>query len=141
MQQPSTYVDSKFPNHACKLHKSLYGLKQAPRAWFDHFTSQLLHLGFITSLADSSLFIYRNSHTTIYLLLYDDDIIITGDHPPQISHLITALSLAFELKDLGALFYFLGIQIVPLNLASLLISVLPYLIHLSIEVWLGHSNT
>ena len=42
-----------------------------------------------------------------------DDIIITGNDPPQISHLITALSHAFDLKDLGALSYFFGVQIVP----------------------------
>ena len=120
MQQPPSYVDSKFPNHVCELHKSLYGLKQAPRAWFDHFTSQLLHLWFIASLVDSSLFIYHNSHTTTYLLLYVDDIIIMGNDPPQISHLVTAFSLAFELKDLGALFYFLGIQIVPTKFGLIL---------------------
>lgn len=113
MQQPLGYVDQQFPKQICRLHKSLYGLKQAPRACFDHFTSQLLHLGFIASLADFSLFIYHNSHITIFLLLYVDDIIITGNDPPQISHLITALNIAFKLKDLGALSYFLGIQIVP----------------------------
>ncbi|XP_065636783.1 uncharacterized mitochondrial protein AtMg00810-like [Quercus suber] len=56
---------------------------------------------------------YQSSHTTIYLLLYVDDIIITGNDPSHISHLITAPSHAFELKDLGALSYFLGMQIVP----------------------------
>ena len=81
MQQPPSYVDSKFPQHVCRLHKSVYGLKQAPRAWFEHFTSQILHLGFTASLADSSLFIYHNSHTTIYLLVYVDDIIITRNNP------------------------------------------------------------
>lgn len=60
----------------------------------------------------SSLFIYHCSYTTSYLLLYVDDIIFTRNDPSQISHLITALSHAFELKDLGALSYFLGIQIV-----------------------------
>ena len=113
MQQPPGYVDSHFPSHVCKLHKSLYGLKQAPQAWFDCFTSQLLHLGFVDSLADPSLFIYHYDHTTIYLLLYVADIIITGNDSTQISHLITALSHTFELKDLGALSYFLGIQIIP----------------------------
>ena len=113
MQQPPGYVDSHYPSHVCKLHKSLYGLKQAPRAWFDRFTSQLLHLGFVASLADPSLFIYQSNHTTIYLLLYVDDIILTGNKSTQLSHLITALSHTFELKDLGPLSYFLGIQIIP----------------------------
>ena len=67
----------------------------------------------MASLADSLLLIYHSHHTTIYLLLYVDDIIITRNNPSQISHLITALSHAFELKDLGALSYFLGIQLLP----------------------------
>ena len=49
MVQPSGYVDSRFPNHVCKLQKSLYGLKQAPRAWFERFSTQLLHMGFESS--------------------------------------------------------------------------------------------
>ena len=57
MQQPQGYVDPPKPHYVCKLLKSLYGLKQAPQAWFEILTSQLLHLGFVTSLADSSLFV------------------------------------------------------------------------------------
>ena len=57
MVQPLGYVDPFKPNHVCRLWKSLYGLKQAPRAWFDRFSTQLLHMGFQTSLANSSLFI------------------------------------------------------------------------------------
>ena len=106
-------MDHHFPHHVCRLHKSLYGLKQAPRAWFDRFVSQLLHLGFEASMADSSLFVYHSQQIIIYLLVYVDDIIITGNSSSQVSHLITALSQAFELKDLGALSYFLGIQIMP----------------------------
>lgn len=81
MQQPFGYVDPQFPSHVYKLHKSLYGLKQASRAWFDRFTSQLLHLGFVASLANPLLFIYHHHQTTIYLLLYVDDIIIIGNDP------------------------------------------------------------
>ena len=106
-------MDHQFPHHVCRLHKSLYGLKQAPRAWFDRFASQLLHLGFEASMADSSLFVYHSRQIIIYLLVYVDDIIITGNSSSQVSHLVTALSQAFELKDLGALSYFLGIQILP----------------------------
>ena len=103
MQQPPGYIDSNRPHHVYKLQKYLYGLKQAPKAWFDRFTSQLLHVGFIASLVDSSLFIYHFSHTIIYLLVYVDDIIITGNSSTHISNLIQALSHTFDLKDLGSL--------------------------------------
>ena len=79
MQQPLGYVDAQFPHHVCRLHKSLYGLKQTPRAWFDRFISQLLHFGFMDSMADSSLFVFHSHQTIIYLLLYADDIINTGN--------------------------------------------------------------
>jgi hypothetical protein len=57
MEQPTGFVDSMFPGHVCKLKKALYGLKQAPRAWFQRLSQALLHLGFIGSLVDTSLFI------------------------------------------------------------------------------------
>ena len=113
MQQPQGYVNPFKPHYVCKLPKSLYGLKQAPRAWFERFTSQLLHLGFVVSLANSSLFVYHLGSTILYLLLYVDDIIITGNASKQIAYLISALRATFDLKDLGPLNYFLGIQITP----------------------------
>ena len=62
-------------------------------------------------MADSSLFIYSSAHTIIYLLLYVDDIIVTGNDFAQIHNLIAALGQVFGLKDLGPFNYFLGIQI------------------------------
>lgn len=47
------------------------------------------------------------------MLLYVDDIIITGNNSAHISSLIDVLSSTFELKDLGPLSYFLGIQVQP----------------------------
>ena len=111
MQQSPGYVDAAHPYYVCKLHKSLYGLKQAPRAWFERFTFHLLYLGFVASVADSSLFIYHDHGTIIYFLFYVDDIIITSKRSSHISSLIAALGTAFKLKDLGSLHYFLGIQI------------------------------
>uniref|UniRef100_A0A2N9FFC2 Reverse transcriptase Ty1/copia-type domain-containing protein n=1 Tax=Fagus sylvatica TaxID=28930 RepID=A0A2N9FFC2_FAGSY len=112
MAQPPGYVDSTNSHYVCKLHKSIYGLKQAPRAWFDSFTTQLLHLGFTASTADSSLFIYHYKGVIAYLLLYVDDIVLTSNSTPFLDHLILQLSQVFDIKDLGTLHYFLGIQVV-----------------------------
>jgi hypothetical protein len=111
MAQPLGFVDSILPSHVCHLKKSLYGLKQAPRAWFERFTSHLLTLGFKASVADTSLFILSHGSVTVYLLLYVDDIIITRNSSIAVSNIISQLSTAFELKDLGPLRYFLGLQI------------------------------
>uniref|UniRef100_A0A2N9GUP3 Uncharacterized protein n=1 Tax=Fagus sylvatica TaxID=28930 RepID=A0A2N9GUP3_FAGSY len=102
MAQPLGFVNSSLPSHVCHLHKSLYGLKQAPRAWFERFTSHLLTLGFTASVADASLFILSHKSVTVYLLLYVDDIIITGNSLSAVSDIISQLSTAFELKDLAA---------------------------------------
>ena len=111
MLQPPGFAHSDYPNHVCKLHKSLYGLKQAPRAWFERFTSYLLTIGFTASTADPSLFVFRQGSILLYLLLYVDDIILTGNSTAAITSLITQLAATFELKDLGPLHYFLGLQI------------------------------
>jgi hypothetical protein len=111
MLQPPGFTHSDFPNHVCKLHKSLYGLKQAPHAWFERFTSHLLTIGFTASTADPSLFVFRQGSILLYLLLYVDDIILTGNSPAAITSLITQLAATFELKDLGPLRYFLELQI------------------------------
>ena len=63
-----------------------YGLKQAPRAWFERFSTQLLHIGFVASRANGNLFIYNHDSHIVFLLLYVDDIIVIGNHPllPQL---------------------------------------------------------
>ena len=111
MAQPLVFVDLALPTHVCQLHKSLYGLKQAPCAWFERFTSHLLTLGFTALVANASLFILSHGSVIVYLLLYVDDTIITGNNLIAISNIISQLSTAFDIKDLGQLCYFLGLQI------------------------------
>lgn len=78
MEQPPGFVSKEKSDHAFLLHKAIYGLKQAPRAWFDRFSYFLLETGFLYSTTDPSLFINHSAHGTIVLLLYVDDIILTG---------------------------------------------------------------
>lgn len=65
----------------------------------------------MASLVDTSLFVFHCGSIILYLLLYVNDIITTGNASAQISHLVSALSSSFDLKDLGPLNYFLSIQI------------------------------
>ncbi|XP_068664965.1 uncharacterized mitochondrial protein AtMg00810-like [Aristolochia californica] len=113
MEQPPGYIDPRFPDHVCKLQKALYGLKQAPRAWFQRFSSFLIHLGFYCSRADPSLFVFHRHSDILYLLLYVDDIILTGNNPSILDSFATKLHSEFATKDLGSLSYFLGLEAIP----------------------------
>jgi hypothetical protein len=76
MKQPPGYVGMHHLLHVCKLDKALYGLKQAPKAWYNILSSKLVQLGFVICKADTSLFIYNKNSITIYLLVYDNEIIV-----------------------------------------------------------------
>ena len=109
MAQPPGFADPLHPQLVCKLHKTLYGLKQAPQAWNDRFTTFLPSLGFNTTYADSSLFVKSFDAEIIILLVYVDDIVITGTAPTEIHKIIASLTAEFEITDLGDLHYFLGV--------------------------------
>jgi hypothetical protein len=93
MEQPQGFCDTAHPDFVCKLHKSIYGLKQAPRAWYQCLSSALLDLGFQASVVDSSLFIFIQKHVKIFMLVYVDDIIVTGTNLMVIQSLISTLQL------------------------------------------------
>ncbi|GJV98748.1 ribonuclease H-like domain-containing protein [Tanacetum coccineum] len=82
MHQPLGFVDNRYPHHVCLLQISLYGSKQAPHAWFQQFVGYATRAGFYHIHCDSSLFIFRHGY----------------------------LNNKFDMTDLGALNYFLGIS-------------------------------
>ena len=108
MRQPPGFEDKNAPSYVCKLDKALYGLKQAPQAWYSRLSSKLLDFGFVSSKADTSLFIYNKSGITIYMLVYVDDIIVTSSSQDAVATLLKDLSSHFALKDLGDLHFFFG---------------------------------
>jgi hypothetical protein len=111
MYQPPGYVDKNYPNRVCRLQKSLYGLKQSPRAWYSKLSSKLQSLGFVPSQADTSLFVFNDKRVIIYMLIYVDDIIITGSCSRAVNILMIKLRDSFAVKDLGKLSYFLGVEV------------------------------
>ena len=94
-----------------KLRRSLYGLKQSPRAWFGRFRKAMLKLGFSQSNADHTLFYKRCGGKLTILIVYVDDIVITGDDDQGIERVKQHLRNEFEVKDLGEMRYFLGIEV------------------------------
>ncbi|CAH9084965.1 unnamed protein product [Cuscuta europaea] len=110
MRQPRGFIHPHIPNHICRLRKAIYCLKQVPRAWFHRFSSFLLQHNFSCSKSDNSLFIYHQKNTITYLLLYVDDIIITGNSESSGTQFISIISKHFAMKDLGNLHYFLGVE-------------------------------
>jgi hypothetical protein len=92
------------------LKKALYGLKQAPRAWYGRIDGFLMKLGFIKSDADSNLYYKVVEGDTLILVLYVDDLFLTGDDR-LVSWCKKQLSAEFEMKDLGLMHYFLGLEI------------------------------
>ncbi|EMS67217.1 Retrovirus-related Pol polyprotein from transposon TNT 1-94 [Triticum urartu] len=90
---------------------ALYGLKQAPRAWFERFASVVTAAGFSASDHDPALFVHISTRGRTLLLLYVDDMIITGDDPEYIAFVKARLSEQFLMSDLGPLRYFLGIEV------------------------------
>lgn len=121
MHQPPGFVDKKHPHHVCKLEKALYGLKQAPRAWNARFSSFMTKLGFVTTKSDASLFVYKHKGDLAYLLLYVDDIILTGSSSLLLQNITSRLKQEFPMSDMGRLSYFLGIK-VDYNKAGIFLS-------------------
>ena len=98
-------------NKVCHLWLTLYDLKQALGAWFAKFSSTIFRLGYIANPYDFALFLRRADKCTIFLLFYMDDMIINSDDLSGIQDLKDFLSQEFEMKDLGHLSYFLGLEI------------------------------
>ncbi|RDY03956.1 Copia protein, partial [Mucuna pruriens] len=80
-----------------KLHRAIYSLNQVPRPWFERLTSALLLLGL--------------SSSNVIMLVYEDNITVTGDNLPLLQDCIPKLNEQFALNELGNVDFFLGIEV------------------------------
>jgi hypothetical protein len=109
IEQPQGFEVEDRKTHVCRLKKALYGLKQAPRAWYGRIDSFLTSLGFTKSKADPNLYFKVMNDEPIILLLYVDDILLAGEEN-LITYCKKKLVVEFEMKDLGPMHYFLGLE-------------------------------
>jgi hypothetical protein len=88
MEQPLGFVArGEYLSCVCKLKKALYGLKQSPWAWFGKFSEAFMEFGLQRCQTDHLLFHLHTSAGYILLLVYVDDIVITGDDSGGIARL------------------------------------------------------
>lgn len=112
INQPKGFITHNHTTKCvCKLNKVLYGLKHALIDCFEKLKLALITWGFISSVANTCLFIYKSDSTVIYIIVYVDDILLTGNNTSLINTFITELNEQFALIKLGPLNYFLGFEV------------------------------
>ena len=110
MEQPEGFkVGTEDKDLVCLLRKSLYGLKQAPRVWNRKIRRFLKSIGFKPNYSDPC--VYVHGRTGVIIAMWVDDLMIFGKDIADIEDLKERLSEEYEMKDLGELKYFLGIQV------------------------------
>ncbi|XP_019227336.1 PREDICTED: uncharacterized protein LOC109208658 [Nicotiana attenuata] len=120
----------------CRLLKSLYGLKQASRQWNIKLSEALIAAGYIQSLHDYSLFTKRKNEDFVAVLIYVDDLLITGNSTQFINETKEVLHQQFKVKDLGDLKYFLGIEVLR-SKSGILLNQRKYCLQLIFDLGLG----
>jgi hypothetical protein len=87
MDQPKGFVVPGKENLVCRLKKYLYGLRQSPRQWYRRFDSFMISHGFKRTDYDSCVYLKTVNDSTIYLLLYVDDMLIAAKDKSEIAKL------------------------------------------------------
>eukprot|EP00253_Pinus_taeda_P007091 PITA_07091 len=109
MEQPHGFIQDS--SLVCILKTSLYGLKQAPRAWYAKMDSFLLSQNFERFKSDPNVYMLRTHDSLLILVLYVDDLLITGSLASAIATVKRALHDRFLITDMGPLHFFLGLEI------------------------------
>lgn len=115
MEIPEYYDQLKNKNisnktHACKLKKAIYGLKQSGRIWYMTLDSQLQKLGFSQLKNEPCLYVYKEDKNSMLIAIYVDDIIIASNNEEKANWIKQQLASNFDIKHIGKLKYFLGIE-------------------------------
>ena len=105
------FINEENPNHVVKLKKALYGLKQAPRQWNKKLHKYLIKIGYAQLKSDNAIYIYNQNSYLIFIGVYVDDLLITGNNEREIKKLKEKLADEFKIKDLGYLTKIIGIEV------------------------------
>jgi hypothetical protein len=111
MKQPEGFVVKGNKYLVCKLKRSLYGLNQSPRMWYQKFDTYILSFGFVRSKANHYIYSKEEGGCFIYVAFYVDDLFLIGKNIDAIKEVKNKLSSKFDMKDIGAINFILGMEI------------------------------
>jgi hypothetical protein len=111
MEQPQWFMHQGDEHLVCKLHKSLYGLKQSPRAWNQKLDVFLKNIEFMKSEADPNVYVGQVGDMKFFIVVYVDDLILVCNNQNKLLQIKEELSQKFEMKELGELHFFLGMEV------------------------------
>ena len=109
--QPEGFQVAGKERKVYKLRKALYGLKQAPRAWNTKLNAILREFKFQRCSKEPSLYRKDEKTGTLIVVVYVDDLLVTGTSTKQIFEFKREMATKFEMSDLGNLTYYLGIEV------------------------------
>ena len=90
-------------------------MKQALRAWYEHFTQFLIDNNYIRGSVEKTLFIKKNNDELFIAQIYVDDIVFGSTNNTKVQQFVDVMSHELEMRLVGKLSYFLGLQIKQLN--------------------------
>jgi hypothetical protein len=111
VKQPPGFVVKGAERKVLRLRKALYGLRQAPRAWNAKLDATMAELGFARCATEHALYTRRRGKEHLIVGVYVDDLIVTGARAEDIGRFKEEMAARFRMSDLGALSYYLGIEV------------------------------
>jgi hypothetical protein len=109
MEQPRGFMQNSYL--VCRLKKFLYGLKWALRAWYANMDSYQLSQNFVRCKSDPNVYMLKTTDSLLLLVMYVDDLLITGFSTLAIVVVKRILHDRFFMTDMGLLQFFLGLEI------------------------------
>jgi hypothetical protein len=111
VEQPPGFVVDGEERKVLRLNKALYGLRQAPRAWNAKLDSSMRALGFTRCQAEHAVYRRGGGDALLLVGVYVDDLIIIGSSAAEITKFKQEMMKLFKMSDLGALSFYLGIEV------------------------------
>ncbi len=127
--------------YMCRLNKAIYGLQISLRHWYLKIEEDLLKLGLWQSVHEPCLFYKRSENGFVILTVYVDDLLVTGTDAARIDFLKQKLMETYEIKDLGIMKRFLGMDVEGIGNGEMRITQMEYIKEIIGAVKLAEANT